>query len=60
MVAHRSPKPPVRVRILLPLPMDAKLCLQFGFLFYSNILFLTFYLIKMKFIFFKKGGNPYF
>ena len=35
MVAHRSPKPPVRVRILLPLPqMETRLCNSFWFLFF--------------------------
>ena len=33
MVAHRSPKPPVRVRILLPLPNKNSLALAREFLF---------------------------
>ena len=43
MVAHRSPKPPVRVRILLPLPLlYSKRVKSFGMeipklLFFSNI-----------------------
>ena len=59
MVAHRSPKPPVWVRILLPLPKNLILILYQVFLFIlflggdfiTKNLFKTFYLFLVLLIF---------
>ena len=51
MVAHRSPKPPVRVRILLPLPYFSNMNLIFSIVIsYVKIFYLLFF-IEVIFIF---------
>ena len=47
MVAHRSPKPPVRVRVLLPLPQWKPDC--------ATVLWFLFFYKKLIFLFNKKG-----
>ena len=55
MVAHRSPKPPVRVRVLLPLPQHLKGIFSLSvFIFYLTFSFLNFYYIFVYLFYFRR------